>query len=229
MFSKIRSSGLFAVYVAWFVLSFAVVFAKDGASADNMTRFLILVYFGLTLIAFNFISGLRKRLRLGPKTAFVLISVISAAVVETFYMISKPLHASLVITSADTFGSAVSKWLIDIVLTTPFYVVIFLVAWFLINKYHYTPKQYLIVISLAQALGDGSGFFLLNPGAAIFLPYVMVNYHAMSFVPFRMVRSELSPKSKSKLRFVVPLVAIPVVYVLGGAAIFAVGAFLNLF
>ena len=228
MLSKIKSSGFFAIYIIWFIISFAIVFAKDGPSLDNITRVLILAYFGLTLFLSGFIASLRKKLKLGPKLAFILISVVSAAFVETFYMISKPLHTSLLITSADTFGGAVSKWLADIVLTAPFYIVIFFVAWLLINRYEYTPKQYLIVISIAQAIGDGSGFFLLNPGAAIFLPYVMINYHAMSFVPFRMVRSEIQPRSRSKIRFLIPLIIIPVVYVLGGIAIFTVGAFLGL-
>jgi len=84
------------------------------------------------------------------------------------------------------------------------YVVVFLVIWHFINKYKFVLWEYVLFIGLGQALGDGGFFFIANPFALIMLPYVMISYHAMNIVPFLAIKDNLSPKSNSKLRFIIP-------------------------
>lgn len=228
MLSKIRNQKLFYLYLIWFVLVFLIVFLKDGITPDNITHFLILVYFILSLALFPAIKSVAEKSSFGPRTMFVGISVFSAIVVESFYMISKPLHSSLLITTSTPFNQAIQKWAIDIMLTAPFYVFLFLIIWFIINKFDYSQNQYLFFVSLGQALGDGSAFFLLNPALLLLLPYVLINYHAMSFVPFKLVKEKIKPENKSFLKFLIPILIV-IVYFLGSAAIFTAAGLLKLF
>jgi hypothetical protein len=54
--------------------------------------------------------------------------------------------------------------------------------------------HYVVVMGLAQALGDGGLMFLCNaPAMVFFLPYPMTNYHAINVLPFLAVRDQLRP------------------------------------
>ena len=82
----------------------------------------------------------------------------------------------------------------DRLFTLPAYVVIFSLLWFFINRYRYTLWNYILVMGLAQTLGDGGLFFFIDaPAMLFFLPYPMTNYHAINIIPFLAVRDHLPP------------------------------------
>jgi len=93
--------------------------------------------------------------------------------------------------------------------------------WRLAKRYQLSKFEYFIVISLGQSLGDGGLLFFLGaPFMLLFLPYAIVKYQAMNFVPYLVVRHRLEPPDNSWKRYVVPVVAIFVTY-------FACGAVMN--
>jgi len=165
-----------------------------------------------------------------PKRAFVVWCTINAMVVEIFHMISRPLHESLLITSNTSFLLALKNTSIDLMLTLPAYVLIFLVIWHLVKRFHYSAFSFFFLMGLGQALGDGNGFFLINPGALIFIPYVMLNYWAMNFVPYLVVRnsipSTLSQDAKLK-KVILPIILLPITYLVAGGIILTIGTVLG--
>jgi len=147
-------------------------------------------------------------------------------VVEIFHMISRPLHPSLLLTSNTSFLHALKNTSIDLILTLPAYVLIFWVIWRLIRRYHYSPFSFLFLMGFGQALGDGNAFFLLNPWALIFVPYVMLNYWAMNFVPYLVVRRHIPialPQDGKWGKIILPIVLLPVTYLIAGGTILTIG------
>ena len=71
------------------------------------------------------------------------------------------------------------------------YVVVFASIWRLNQRFQYGRWEYILVFALGQALGDGHQTFLHAPGLLLFLPYDMVNYHAMNVVPYLLVERGL--------------------------------------
>jgi hypothetical protein len=146
----------------------------------------------------------------------------NAMAVEMFYMISKPLSASLLVTSSMPPSQAARNTAVDLVLTLPAYVIIFFVIWLLERRFHYSPFSFFSLMALGQALGDGGAFFLTNPGALVLIPCVMLNYWAMNFVPYLVTRGNI-PQDRNWRAIVLPLVGLPIAYFATGGIIMAVG------
>jgi hypothetical protein len=218
---------LLAVYVTWAAAVYGIVLLKDGLSPDNITHLGILAYLGATAFAVPLLRRLSERY--SPRRVFIVTSVISAAVVETCYMISTPLHPSLRITAATSAGDALRNVAVDLSLTFPAYVMIFLAVWWLIRRYDYRPVEFAIVVSAGQALGDGMGYFPANPAMLIFIPYIMVNYQAMTLVPYVALRGRIPPEGRRRqpLMFVLPLIVLPLVYLVAGSIIITLGRALH--
>ena len=108
------------------------------------------------------------------------------------------------------------------------YIVIFLVIWFFMTRYQYKLWQYLLLIGLGQALGDGGFYFVAAPFMLPFLPYVMVNYHAMNFVPYLLAKDSIKPKRFGWAKYVLPPVVIIITYLILGGAIHLIGVLTGL-
>jgi len=148
--------------------------------------------------------------------------------VEGFYMITTPVLPSLRIVAGMTAHHMVVNYLIDLSFTIPAYVFIFNVIWRLIKTYSYRPWEYAILFALGQALGDGSRTFLFNPGLLAFLPYIMINYHAMNVAPFLSIRENLQSQPRDGLwKWFVPILFIVGAYLVSGLAIYSVAAILK--
>ena len=100
------------------------------------------------------------------------MGVLLAAVVEGFHMISKPVYPSLLVGLDTPPSHALRFYAIDLLATTPAYVVIFAVIWFLVNRYRYGLWSYIVVMGLGQALGDGGIFFFAAAPQLVDLPAV---------------------------------------------------------
>ncbi len=211
------------LYVIWAVAVFLFVFIKDGLNLDNLTHMAILVFFFATL-AFYYRSGRQKAVK-NPKYFFITRGMLLAAAVEGFYMISKPVFDSLVITAGMPVEQMLRNYFIDLLFTLPAYGLIFYIIWRLINKYQYSFWEFFILMALGQALGDGIVTFLTNPILLLLIPYVMINYHAMNAIPYLKIKDTLPVgRLKTGWRFVMPLVLIPATYVFSGVIIYTVAA-----
>ena len=211
----------------WLLISLVLPMLHDGLNRDTITRLLVLTYFLLSLLWFykkgQFVEAKN------PKRTFIVWCVINAMVVEMFHMISRPLQMSLLITSGTPFPQALHNTVVDLVLTFPAYIFIFWVVWYMAARYRYTAFSFFFLMGLGQALGDGNGFFLVNPGALIFVPYVMLNYWAMNFVPYLVVRNDISSTlSDSKFKkIILPIVLLPLTYVVAAGPILTIGKALD--
>lgn len=178
------------LYCLWAAIAIGVSFALAGLSVETITRLLVLAFIGAQFV---FRSALVSALpTLAPKTRFIVMGVLLAAVVEGFHMISKPVYASLLVGPDTAPAEALRRYAVDLVATVPAYVVIFTVIWFFINRYRYGLWPYVVTMGLGQALGDGGIFFFIEaPQMLVFLPYPMTNYHAVNVIPFLAVRGTL--------------------------------------
>jgi uncharacterized membrane protein (GlpM family) len=178
------------LYCLWATLAVGASIALAGLSVETITRLLVLAFIGAQFV---FRSALVNALpALAPKTRFIVMGVLLAAVVEGFHMISKPVYASLLVGPDTAPAEALRRYAIDLVATVPAYVVIFAVIWFFINRYRYRLWPYIVTMGLGQALGDGGIFFFAEaPQMLLFLPYPMTNYHAVNVIPFLAVRGTL--------------------------------------
>lgn len=210
------------IYVVWAVIVFAYTFISKGLDADNITHILIIIFFLAQLAAYPLAKVLLKKFN--PKKTFLFFGVIFAASVEGFYMISAPVFASLKFTAGMGLEKILSNFLIDLAFTIPAYIVIFLAIWYFANKYNFRFWEYLIFISFGQALGDGLFFFLASPFMLIFLPYVMINYHAMNLFPYLLTKNNLKPQNNSWMKYIAPLISIIVLYILFGTLINIIGS-----
>ena len=154
----------------------------------------------------------------------------NAMVVEIFHMFSKPLHHSLLITSSTSLTQGLKFTAIDLTLTFPAYLLIFSVIWNLIKRYDYSPFAFFFLMALGQSLGDGNAFFIFNPMGLIFVPYIMLNYWAMNFVPYLVIRPYIIRNSAEYQRwkkFALPIVLIPLTYIIAGGAVFIFGTLIG--
>ena len=214
----------FKLYLVWAIIVILLVFIKGMFSTDNITHFLILAYLGLSLFFVN-----KNIDQPNAKKKFIVLSMVSAAVVEGFYMIQMPVFASLKFVAGMSLGTMLGNYAIDLIFTLPAYYFIFRTVWYLINKYQYNVWQYAILIALGQGLGDGSRAFLGNPGLLIFIPYVLINYQAMSVVPFLRIKHTLPQTlSNSAFKYLAPIVLLPLVYILCGLVIYTTASFFHL-
>jgi hypothetical protein len=145
-------------------------------------------------------------------------------------MISKPVLDNLIIKKGATFGLFIHNYAIDLALTIPVYFLIFWVMWTLINKFKYTKWEYIFLMALGQAIGDGSSFFFLNPGLLLLIPFIMLNYHAMNVAPYLQIKDSLESKerSNSKWKYPITIFAIWATYFIGGTMIKIVAKMLGL-
>ncbi len=215
------------LYLIWALFVFLIVFIKGGLSSDNVTHIAILVFlFALLLFYWKF---QKNNIIKDPKYFFITRCVLFAAIVEGCYMISKPVLSSLQIVAGMSPGQMLQNYFIDLLFTVPAYFLIFYVIWRLINKYEYSFWEFAILTALGQALGDGSRTFLQNPSLLLFLPYVMVNYHAMNVVPYLKIKNVLPPERvKNIWRFVMPIVLIFATYLFSGLIIYTIAAVFKL-
>lgn len=224
-----KQKKLFIILGPWTLVSLVFPVVHDGLNSSSVTRLLILAYFLLCLLWF-YKRGQFIEVK-NSKGTFIVWCLVNAMVVEIFHMISMPLHQSLLITLNTPLFQALENISIDLVLTLPVYLIIFWIIWNLIKRYNYSSFSFFILIGLGQALGDGNSFFIANPGALIFLPYVMLNYWAMNFVPYLVVRKQISDTLQDNkwLKIVLPIVLLPTVYFVAGGAILAIGKILGWF
>lgn len=213
------------VYGAWATLLVLAVLAREGLSANNVTRLLVVAYL---LAGLGWYALTRRHTVRQGSAAFVLRCTASALAVELFYMPSRPVFAALRWTRATPVATLAKHALIDLAFTAPAYLVIFSVCWLLLRRYRYRVAEYALLFSLGQALGDGNAFFVANPGALWLAPWVMLNYQAINVVPYLRARPHLAGERSSAARLVAPLVAIPATYWVMGACIKLVGRRLGL-
>jgi hypothetical protein len=211
----------------WTFATFALVFAKDGLTPENRTHVAILLFLSMALGALPKLKRLAPRLP--PRRLFLIASIASAAVVEGAYMISAPLHPSLLVTAQTTLASALRNFAVDVLLTTPAYVAIFGLVWWLVRRFAYRPWEYALFIPVGQALGDGQGALLANPSLLVFLPYLMANYQAMSLAPYLAVQDQLDGRTRPRvLMYLLPIVLLPLTYGLVGTIVILAGKKLGL-
>jgi len=208
-----------------FTILIVIFVSLGGINSEIVTRWLVVFFLLIQILLFPFFKYLTSRL--SPKWKFVILATIFAMIVEGFHMISKPLDQSLLITIGMPFSQMMKYYLIDLIFTTPAYVIIFLVMWWFIKTYEYSFWQFVLVMGIGQALGDGSFFFLFNPGLLLLIPYVALNYNAMNIIPYTLVKDNLGKKRNSWKKYLA-LIVIPIVYIICGATIKAVAGLLHL-
>ena len=144
-------------------------------------------------------------------------------------MISMPVFLALRIDRETSFAQGLLRYALDLSFTLPAYVLIFALLWFFINRYRYTLWNYILVMGLAQTLGDGGLFFFIDaPAMLFFLPYPMTNYHAINIIPFLAVRDHLPPARSAGAGRYLAIPALIGAYLVCGAIIKLVGRSLGL-
>lgn len=206
------------LYCLWATLSICLAIAVAGFSDESITRILVIIFL---LCQIPLRTVLVKVLSwLSPKVRFVVLGTLLAAVVEGFHMVSKPVFLSLQITRNTPFMQGLKYYMLDLIFTVPAYLVIFSVIWWFINRYEYKFWQYVVVIGMAQALGDGGIFFFIAaPPMLLFLPYPMTNYHAINVIPFLTVEDNLNKNRISNSYSYLAIPAIIGTYLVCGAII----------
>ena len=209
-------------YCVWAGLAIAFSLALAGLKPESVTRLQVL---GFLLAQLLFRRPLLRGFSpLPPKARFIALATLLAAVVEAFHMISTPVFLSLRIDRTTPVAQACTRYGLDLLFTLPAYLVIFTVLWSYVRRYQYSFWLYVVLMGLAQALGDGGLFFFAaSPALLAFLPYPMSNYHAVNVLPFLAVRDELpAERSASPWRYTA-LPALIATYLVCGAGIRLVG------
>jgi hypothetical protein len=216
------------VFILWTASTYAIVLGKDGWSRDNATHVAIMIYGFATVAALPLLR--RAARRFSPAAVFLGASVVSALVVEACYMPTAPIHPSLVVAPDMPVRSVLRNLAVDWTLALPAYIAIFAVAWAFIARFEYGVWAYALVFATGQALGDAKAYLGAHPAMLVFLPYILVNYLAMSVVPFAAVRDQLPPgRSRRALPSIaLPLVVLPLVYGACGTAVIALGKWMRL-
>ncbi len=198
-------------YLAWLAVAVGLSLLVGRLSPANVTALCAVGFFALALALRPLLArAVRAR---PPAVVFVVGCLLGACFLEAFHMISKPFSDALLVTRATPLPRALASLAIDLAFTVPSYLVIFTVMWWLTKRYRFSPFEYLMVMSLGQCLGDGGLFFFLAaPPMLLLLPYAIVKYQAMSYVPYLLVRDRIQPKRGSWTRLVAPIVVIFVTY-----------------
>jgi len=217
----------FILYATWLFIVLVLVFMQKGIETANLTHGLVILFLILQFLLVKNLAPLPGRW--SCRSRFLATGLFNAAVIEGFYMIHEPVFKVLKCVPSMSLSAMVRNYAIDLAFTLPVYLAVFSVIWYCINKYQYTLFQYLIVFSLGQALGDGGVFFFsASPFLLLFIPYTLVNYHAMNVLPFVLVRDHLPPGETGWKKLVVPPLAVILVYLAGGALIKMVGSLFTL-
>ncbi len=213
---------LTGLYLAWALPCIGIVLLKDPLAPDAVTHLAVFAWLGLSLLAIPVLRRLAERH--SPRRVFLCACVASAAVVEACYMVSAPLHPSLLVTPGTGAGEALRHLALDLVLTTPAYVLIFWAVWALMRRYAYRPIEFVVLVGAGQALGDGVAYLSANPAMLVFLPWLMVSYHAMTMAPFLALRDRVGAGAQRRrpAMFVLPLLVLPAAYWIAGGTILIV-------
>lgn len=213
------------VYALFTSILLVFLTIKDH-NLEVVTRWLVVLFLGLQFIFLPFLKSISSRLT--PKWRFIVLSTLFAMAVEGFHMISNPVDKSLIISANSSVVEIVRNYAIDLLFTTPVYVIVFLIMWFFIKTYAYSLWEFVLVMGLSQALGDGSFYFAANPIMLVFIPYIALNYNAMHIAPYLLVKKEISPRKISLKRYL-PLIIIPIIYVIGSFLIKIIAHSLGIF
>lgn len=210
------------LYCLWATLAIGVAIALAGLSSESMTRLLV-IGFLLGQIALR--STLAQAFpRLACKARFIVLGTVLAAVVEGLHMISMPVFLSLRIGGETSLAQGLRYYALDLLFTMPAYGVIFTVIWGFITRYHFTLWHYVVLMGLAQALGDGGLLYFINaPAMLFFVPYPMTNYHAINVMPFLAVRDHLPQARSSSMGTYLAVPALIGTYMVCGAIIKLLG------
>ncbi len=212
---KIFSTLFPVLYICWAIVAISLTFYIGGLSNDNLTHIVILVLLIFSLGIFCFLNPVN------PGRFFISSCVMLAALGEGAYMISKPVLDSLLVPRDAKVGLFLHHYVIDLAFTLPAYVLIFFVIWKLITTFRYSRWEYIFLVGLGQAIGDGSSFFLMNPGLVWLIPFIMLNYHAMNVAPYLRIEKFLSEKNRrdSKWKYPLTLGAVFASYFFSGTVI----------
>ncbi|MGE3536938.1 MAG: hypothetical protein AB7N91_05790 [Candidatus Tectimicrobiota bacterium] len=215
------------LYCCWATLAIGLALALAGLSAESLTRLLVLAFLGSQMAACRRLAHVLPGLP--PRRRFIVLGTVLAAVVEGLHMISAPVFLSLRIGWETSVSQGLLQYALDLLFTVPVYVVIFAVIWRFIQRYQYTLWHYVLVMGLAQTLGDGGLVFWYHaPAMLAFLPYPMTNYHAINVLPFLAVRAQLPPERQVSRRAYLAIPALMVTYFVCGALIKVLGQYAGL-
>ena len=86
------------------------------------------------------------------------------------------------------------------------------------------PCQVTFRENFNSLLGDGVAYLSANPAMLVFLPWLMVSYHAMTMAAFLALRDHAGTGTQRRrpAMFVLPLLALPAVYWIAGGTILVV-------
>jgi hypothetical protein len=217
----------FILYAIWAVIVFILVFIQKGIETAHVAHGLVILFLGIQFLLMNALKKLVNRR--SCRIQFLVYCLCCAALVEGFYMIHEPVFKAVKIVPSMSLSSMAGNYLVDLAFTLPVYLAVFSALWYFITLYQYTPWQYFIIFSAAQALGDGGVFFFsASPFLLLFIPYTLINYQAMNFLPYLLVRDMIQPGKTGWQKFVIPPLVIILIYLTGGAMIKLVGALFSL-
>lgn len=216
-----------ALYGVWAIVAIGLSIGRSGLSPESVTRLLVIaLLLGELALRPMLVDALPA---LASRTRFLVLGTLLAAAVEGMHMISMPVFLALRIDRETSFAGGLVRYALDLLFTLPAYVVIFSLLWFFINRYRYTLWNYVLVMGLAQTLGDGGLFFFIHaPAMLFFLPYPMTNYHAINVAPFLAVRDHLPPARSAGAGRYLAIPALIGAYLVCGAIIRLVGRSLGL-
>ena len=152
---------------------------KEGPNRETLTlvsEALVFIWAGLVYLLRKPLSRLIKVIR-NESLRFVAVGYFSTVVAETVYMFSKPIH---------------QVWIIDIVLTAPWYVLWMFLWYGVLKKYEFTLWQ-------AFLLGGFHGFvvegvltgIIFNPILALLsLPLLTALYGSFFIVPYLLMKED---------------------------------------
>lgn len=216
-----------ALYSVWAIVTIGLSIGVSGLSPESVTRLLVIaLLLGELALRPMLVDALPA---LASRTRFLVLGTLLAAAVEGMHMISMPVFLALRIDRETSFAEGLVRYALDLLFTLPAYVVIFSLLWFFIIRYRYTLWNYILVMGLAQTLGDGGLFFFIDaPAMLFFLPYPMTNYHAINIIPFLAVRDHLPPARSISAGRYLAIPALIGAYLVCGAIIKLVGRSLGL-
>ena len=216
-----------ALYCVWAIVAIGLSIGLSGLSPESVTRLLVIaLLLGELALRPTLVGALPA---LTPKIRFLVLGIVLAAAVEGMHMISMPVFPALRIVGETSFVQGLVRYALDLLFTLPAYAVIFSLLWFFINRYRYGLWNYILVMGLAQTLGDGGLFFFIDtPAMLFFLPYPMPNYHAINVIPFLAVRDHLPPGRSARAVRYLAIPGLIGAYLVCGAIIKLVGRPLGL-
>lgn len=191
---RFLTPALIALYLLWGVV-LMYSHARDHFNALDVTRFVLLAYVALSLVLMPLLRPVVRRLPLRTGAKYILLSVVSAAIVEVAHIFSQPFSDSVKVTIGETAPlTAVRNIAIDLAVTLPAYTIVFTLVWRrLLSRWRYSLVEFVALISIAQFLGDGHIYVVINiAAAALFGPYVLMIYQLMNIPPYLLMRDEIA-------------------------------------